>query len=75
MSEQLTVESNLPDIKTIVEKEAWLALKEYFEGGENMGEAKIAILVVGTLAKEAQNTNQTRQLDIIEKKLPKELTQ
>ena len=56
-------------IKTEVEKESWVALKHYFNGAGNGPEAKIAVVVLGTLAKEAQSRNNSRQLDIMEQRL------
>lgn len=59
----------LRDLKHQVEKDAWVSLKQYFDGRGNGPEAKIAVVVVGTLAKEKQAENNSRQLDIVEKKL------
>lgn len=60
---------DLKEIKGRVEKDAWIALKQYFDGKGNGSEAKIAVVIIGTLAKEMQASNNKRQLDIVEKKL------
>ena len=60
---------NVTVVKQETEKEAWIALRRYFDGAGNGQEAKVACVVVGTLAKEEQSKNNARQLDIIEKRL------
>lgn len=56
-------------LKNKVEQESWIALKQYFDGRGNGPEAKIAVITLGILAKEAQAKNNSRQLDIIEQRL------
>lgn len=56
-------------LKTEVEKDCWVALKQYFDGKGNGSEAKIAVVALGTLAKESQAKNNARQLDLVEKRL------
>jgi hypothetical protein len=56
-------------LKTEVEKEAWIALHQYFNERGNGSEAKIAVVVLGNIAKELQAKNNSRQLDILEKRL------
>ena len=51
------------------EKKAWVALNYYFDGGGNGPEAKVAVVALGTLAKELQSKNNARQLDMVEKRL------
>lgn len=62
-------ENSLEQIKTNVEKECWVALQQYFNGKGNGPEAKIAVVTLGTLAKEQQSKNNSRQLDLVEKRL------
>jgi len=66
--EQLS-HKNTPTIKQEVEKDSWIALRQYFCGAGNGPEAKIACIVIGTLAREHQARNSERQLDIIERRL------
>jgi len=56
-------------LKNLVEKDCWIALRQYFEGAGNGPEAKIACVVLSTLAREKQAANNRRQLDIIENRL------
>ncbi len=56
-------------LKREAEHKCWVALNYYFDGGGNGPEAKVAVVTLGTLAKEAQSKNNARQLDIIEKRL------
>jgi len=60
---------DLTSLKKEVEKESWIALEQYFHGKGNGPEAKIAVNVISTLAREQQAKNNSRQLDIIEKRL------
>lgn len=57
------------DIKKVVEKDSWIALRQYFSGAGNGPEAKVACVVIGTLAREQQARNNERQLDILERRL------
>ena len=66
--EQLS-KMTIGELKTEGEKKCWVALHYYFDGGGNGPEAKVAVVTLGTLAKEAQATNNSRQLDLIEKRL------
>ena len=59
----------LDKLKLETAKNAWVALKYYFDGGGNGSEAKVACVVIGTLAKEEQSRNNARSLDLIEKRL------
>ena len=52
------------NIKIEVEKDCWISLKRYFDGWGNGPEAKIAVVALGTLAKEQQSRNNARQLDL-----------
>jgi hypothetical protein len=63
----------LPEVKKEVEQDAWIALKQYFDGKGNGPEAKVACIVIGTLAREEQSKNNARQLDIIEARMGKML--
>lgn len=66
--EQLQKE-NVTNIKSQVEKDAWISIKRYFDGAGNGPEAKVAAVVITTLAREQQAKNNSRQLDIIELRL------
>lgn len=56
-------------LKGEVERESWIALRQYFDGKGNGSEAKIAVIALGILVKEKQATNNQRKLDIIERGL------
>ena len=56
-------------LKKLVEKDCWVSLKRYFDGAGNGPEAKVAVVTLGTLARERQADNNARQLNIIEKRL------
>lgn len=60
---------SLKDIKEKTSHDAWIALKQYFDGKGNGPEAKVACVVIGTLAREEQAKNNARQLDLLEKRL------
>ncbi len=60
---------SLVDLKREVEKDAWIALKQYFDGRSNGSEAKVAGIIIATLTREMQAINNSRQLDILEKRL------
>ena len=60
---------DVQELRTGVEKESWIALSQYFNGAGNGAEAKVAVVVLGTLARERQVANNSRQLDIMEKRL------
>ena len=55
--------------KKLAEKRAWDALVDYFNGKGNGPAAKIAVGVIGTLAREEQSRNNARQLDLIEERI------
>jgi len=59
----------LEELKSEVEKHAWVALKQYFDGGGTGIEAKVAVVTLGVLAKEMQAKNNSRQLDLVEKRI------
>ena len=59
----------LHQLKDMVNKDAWIALSQYFNKKGNGSEAKVACVVIGTIAREMQSQNNARQLDIIEKRL------
>lgn len=56
-------------LKGEVERESWIALRQYFDGKGNGSEAKIAVVALGILVKEKQASNNQRKLDIIERGL------
>jgi hypothetical protein len=62
-------EKTMEMLKKETEKEAWIALNQYFHGAGNGAAAKVACVVVGTLAKEEQAKNNRRQLDLIAKRV------
>ena len=67
-------EQTLAELKEETAKDAWIELKQYFDGRGNAPAAKIACIVIGALAREEQAKNNSRQLDILEKRLnPKQL--
>jgi hypothetical protein len=68
--EQL-MKQDLSTIKGDVGKQAWVSLEQYFDGKGNGPEAKVACVVIGTLAREEQSKNNSRQLDLLEKRLLK----
>jgi hypothetical protein len=57
------------ELKGHVSRQAWETLDEYFTKGGNGPKAKIACIVIGTLAREEQAKNNARQIDIIEVRL------
>ncbi len=67
------VKSSKPELRRVevgvlkkeVEKESWISLRQYFHGSGNGPEAKIACVVVTTLAREKQAENNKRQLDLV----------
>lgn len=60
-------------IKADVTKDAWIALRQYFCNAHNGAEAKVACVVISTLAREFQARNNSRQLDILERRLQLEV--
>lgn len=68
--EQLS-KQDLESLKLDVAKDSWVSLKQYFDGRGNGQEAKVACVIIGTLAREEQAKNNARQLDILEKRLLK----
>jgi hypothetical protein len=68
-SREQLIEYDIDDLKASVEKDSWITLKQYFDGKGNGPAAKVACVVIGTLAKEQQSKNNARQLDIIERRL------
>ncbi len=61
-------EQSTETIKEKVTKDAWIALRQYFGGAGNGPEAKVACVVIGTLAREAAARNSARQLDLLERR-------
>lgn len=59
----------LGSLKSTAETEAWASIVQYFFQKGNGPEAKIACVVIATLAREKQAENNSRQLDIIEKRI------
>lgn len=59
----------LDELKAEVEKEAWIALKAFFDGTGSGIEAKIAVVALGVLARELQAKNNARQLELMERRL------
>jgi hypothetical protein len=57
------------ELKQAVGVDAWVSLKQYFDGKGNGPEAKVACVVIGTLAREDQSRNNARQLDLLEQRL------
>jgi hypothetical protein len=68
-SKEQLAKKDLKDLRTAVQKDAWISLKQFFDGAGNGAEAKVACVVIGTLAREEQAKNNARQLDILEKRL------
>ena len=68
-SKEQLQKSELVDLKKDVAKDAWISLKQYFDGRGNGPEAKVACVVIGTLAREEQAKNNSRQLDLLERRL------
>ena len=57
------------ELRERVEKKARIAMDQYFDGRGNGSEAKMAAVVVSTLAREKQAENNRRQLNLIEERL------
>jgi hypothetical protein len=55
-------------LKALVEKDAWVSLKQYFSGKANGPEARVACVVISTLARERAAVNNARQLALLEKR-------
>jgi len=68
-SKEQLQQMNMEDLKKEVEKHAWVALKQYFDGGGTGVEAKVAVVTLGVLAKEMQAKNNSRQLDLVEQRI------
>ena len=62
-------EEQLTELKKNTAFKAWTELHSYFEKKTNGVVAKVACIVIGTLAREEQSKNNARQLDIIERRL------
>ena len=60
---------DISELKTLVEKDSWIALKQYFDGRGNGSEAKVAVGVLGSIGRFQQAENNRRQLDLVEKKM------
>ena len=60
---------DVSELKQLVEKDSWIALKQYFDGRGNGTEAKVAVGVLGSIGRFQQAENNRRQLDIVERKL------
>lgn len=56
-------------LKKEVEKKAWIAFDQHFDGKGNGPEAKIAAVVVTSIGREKQSKNNERSLDLIEEKM------
>lgn len=69
MSKDELLKLDLIEIKEKVEKDAWISLKEYFDGAGNGAAAKIAVVALRVLATEQQAKNNSRQLDLVEHRL------
>lgn len=67
-SKEQLAKKEVGELKQAVQKDAWISLKQYFDGAGNGPEAKIACVVVGTLAREEQAKNNARQLDLLERR-------
>ncbi len=65
----------LSELETLVEKDCWIALRQYFDGAKNGPEAKIACVVLSTLARKQQAANNARQLNILERRMLTEHSQ
>lgn len=57
-------ELSIKDIKQMVVKDAWISLKQYFDGNGNGNEAKVAAVALGIVAKEKQAENNKRAVDL-----------
>ena len=57
------------EVKSLVSKDAWISLKQYFDGRGNGSEAKVACVVIGAIAKEEQTKSHNRQIDLVIKKM------
>ena len=58
----------LKEVRDQVQKDAWIALRQYFCGAGNGPEAKVACVVISTIAREKQSENNARQLTLLEKR-------
>lgn len=56
------------ELKDQVEKEAWIALRRFFDGCGNGQEARVACVVIATLTREQQAKNNARQLALLERR-------
>ena len=65
--EQLS-QKTLLTLKGEVQKDSWIALRQYFSGAGNGPEARVACVVLSTLAREKQSENNARQLTLLEKR-------
>lgn len=55
------------DVETLrkeVIKDAWVSLKQYFDGAGNGSEAKIAVVALGISVKEQQAENNRKAIDL-----------
>lgn len=68
-SRESLLKRDLHELESLVEKDCWVALRQYFEGAKNGPEAKIACVLLATLARKQQAKNNARQLDIIERRM------
>lgn len=73
-TKELLAEYTTDALKTKVEKDAWIALRQYFRGTGNGPEAKVACVVLGTLARERQAKNNARQLTLLERRFSPEVS-
>ena len=61
MSQQELQDLSVEELKKNVEKDAWVSLKQYFDGRGTEPEAKAALTALGILTKKLQARNNERQ--------------
>jgi hypothetical protein len=66
--QQLSTRST-DELKEMVCRDAWIALRQYFCGAGNGPEAKVSCVVITTLTREFQARNNARSLDLLERRL------
>lgn len=55
---------DVEELKKEVVKDAWVSLKQYFDGAGNGNEAKVAVVTLGISVKEKQADNNKRAIDL-----------
>lgn len=55
---------DIEELKNEVVKDAWVSLKQYFDGAGNGSEAKVAVVALGIAVKERQADNNRRAIDL-----------